>query len=584
MGVRRMPNTRGKPRAAGGVRFRPDSQMVAWGVARRLDLLADVSFDVLVVGGGIVGACVARDAARRGLTVALLERGDFGAGISWNSLKIVHGGLRSLQTLDVRQARAFVRERRAWLRVAPHLVEPISFVVPTRGLGGESALLMRAALALNDVVSRDRNDGVQPSRRLPSGRTLSRAEMRRLVPAHFDEYSGGALFHDAQLYSAERLVYATLEDAAHAGATILNYAEAVAPLREGGALAGVVAEDRITGERCDVRGTMIINAAGAGASSVASLLTGRPDAAPPMTGIALNLMFGGDGLTTGFTLRAKMDGGSRRLFVAPWRGRTLVGTAHYECDRAPRSDAELEPYVERFVRELSHAWPERAITRDSVLLVHAGMQPSPHGFESAIAHGPPEHRIVDHASHGVPQLLTAIGPKLTMARAIAEQLIDVATVRLGRADARCDTATARLASAPDSDIPVAISDAIARRRIAATDDVVSHLVRCYGDGASFDTIAEAVRHEPTLGERVHPESPVIAAQLWYAAHHERATTADDIIMRRTELGATARVSPEVRLAAERAIERAAVARAGGGAIAQELRADSLPGTRGSRSL
>src|SRR5689334_17873700 len=141
--------------------------MVAWGVARRLDLLADVSFDVLVVGGGIVGACVARDAARRGLTVALLERSDFGAGISWNSLKIVHGGLRSLQKLDVRQARAFVRERRAWLRIAPHLVEPISFVVPTRGVGGESALLMRAALALNDIVSRGRNDGVQPSRQVP---------------------------------------------------------------------------------------------------------------------------------------------------------------------------------------------------------------------------------------------------------------------------------------------------------------------------------------------------------------------------------------------------------------------------------
>jgi glycerol-3-phosphate dehydrogenase len=564
--------------------FRPDPQMVAWGVTRRLDSLADVSFDVLVVGGGIVGACVARDAARRGLTVALLERSDFGSGISWNSLKIVHGGLRSLQKLDVRQARAFVRERRAWLRIAPHLVEPISFVVPTRGVGGESALLMRAALALNDVVSRDRNEGVLPSRQIPSGRTLARAEMRRLLPAHFDEYSGGALFHDAQLYSAERLVYATLEDSTHAGATIVNYVEVVAPLRERGILAGIVAEDRITGERCEVRGAMIINAAGAGASSVASLLTDRPDAAPAMTGIALNLMLDGDGLETGFTLRAKMDGGSRRLFVAPWRGRTLVGTAHYDCDRVPRSDAELEPYVERFVHELSNAWPARAITRDSVLLVHAGMQPSPHGFESAIAHGPPEHQIVDHTSHGTPQLLTAIGPKLTMARAIAEQLIDVVATRLGRATAKCDTANARLVSAPDSDIPVAISDAIARRRIAAPDDVISHLVHCYGNGASIDTIAEAVRKEPALCERVHPESPVIAAQLWYAARHERATNADDIIMRRTELGATARVSPEVRSAAARAIGIAATTRAGDGVAAQELRVDSLPGTRGSRSL
>ena len=140
--------------------------MVACGVTRLLDSLACDSYDVLVVGGGIVGACVARDAARRGLRVALIERGDFGSGISWNSLKIVHGGLRSLQRLDVRQARAFLLERRAWLRIAPHLVEPFSFVVPTRGAGSESAMLMRAALALNDLVSRDRNDGVLPSRRI----------------------------------------------------------------------------------------------------------------------------------------------------------------------------------------------------------------------------------------------------------------------------------------------------------------------------------------------------------------------------------------------------------------------------------
>src|SRR4051812_31775852 len=201
----------------GGVRFRGATQMVACGVTRRLDALADGSYDVLVIGGGIVGACVARDAARRGLKVALLERGDFGAGISWNSLKIVHGGLRSLQRLDVRQARAFVHERRAWLRIAPHLVEPIPFVVPTRGAGGESSLLMRAALALNDTVSRDRNEGVLPSRHIPPGRMLARAELRTLVPGLLDTYSGGALFHDAQLYSAERLVFAVLADAEQSG-------------------------------------------------------------------------------------------------------------------------------------------------------------------------------------------------------------------------------------------------------------------------------------------------------------------------------------------------------------------------------
>lgn len=554
--------------------------MLACGVTRRLDSLADSSYDVLVIGGGIVGACVARDAARRGLRVALIELKDFGGGISWNSLKIVHGGLRSLQSLDVRQARAFVRERRAWLRIAPHLVDPIPFVVPARGAGSESALLLRAALALNDIVSRDRNEGVLPSRRLPRGRMLARAELRTLVPG-LAGYSGGALFHDAQLYSAERLVYAVLADGERAGAAVINYAAAVAPLRANESLAGVVAEDRLTGERVDVRAAMIINAAGAGAASVADLLTGHAGAAPPMTGIALNLMLASDGHAAGFALLAKSGGRSRRLFVAPWRGRTLVGTAHYECERAPQSDAELEPFVERFVREVSAAWPARSITRDSVLLVHSGMQPSPHGVTGASAHGPPEHEIVDHAAVGVPQLLTAIGPKLTMSRAIAEQLIDIASARLNRATPRCDTAIVPLDSAPAGDIPVAIARATADARSALPDDAVSHLVRWYGSGGAYEAIAQMVRADPALGARVAEGSPVIAAQLRYAALVERAVNAEDLIMRRTELGATARVTPSVRAAADSALEYAAAAPAAM-PEGQGARAESLPGARGSR--
>src|SRR6185437_3793113 len=125
-----------------------------------------------------------------------------------NSLKIVHGGLRSLQSLDLAQARHFVRERRAWLTIAPHLVEPLAVVVPTRGAGRESALVMRAGLALNDIGSRDRNRGVSSSRRLQRGRAVGRQELLAFSPGAFPGYRSGVLFHDAQLYSAERLVMA----------------------------------------------------------------------------------------------------------------------------------------------------------------------------------------------------------------------------------------------------------------------------------------------------------------------------------------------------------------------------------------
>ena len=526
--------------------------MLVWDVRRDLSSLARSPFDVLVIGGGIVGACVARDAALRGLSVALMDRGDFGGGISWNSLKIVHGGLRSLQALDIVQARQFVYERRAWLRIAPHLVEPLAFIVPTRGFGRESAMLMRAGLALNDLVSSDRNEGVSPSRQLPGGRALSRHETRALVPDLFDGYTGGALFHDAHLYSAERLVIAVLEDAVRAGATIANYVEATGPLRHGAVLSGVTATDALSGERFDVRAAAIVNAAGAGAATLADRLTGRVGSAQPMTGIALNLMLAGDsGISTAFAIAASDAGRMRRLFVVPWRGRTLVGTAHYACARAPTSNAELEPYVERFVREVALAWPGRQIVRESVLLVHAGMQPSPHGAPGSKSHGPPEHLIVDHARDGAPQLLTAIGPKLTTSRAMAEQLLDVVCSRIGRGTKPCETATRVLVSAPADDVATVIAHALADDRAGVPEDVLTHLVRSYG--AEYPSLVGAVRERPALGERIEEGSPVIAAQLERAVRSEMAMNAEDLINRRSELGSTARATPHSRAAAERVL-------------------------------
>ena len=532
--------------------------MLLCGVQRDLSSLARSPFDVLVIGGGIVGACTARDAARRGLSVALVERDDFCGGISWNSLKIVHGGLRSLQSLDIAQARSFVRERRAWLTIAPHLVHPLPFVVPTSGAASESALVLRAGLALNDIVSRDRNDGVSPSRRFPRGRALDSGELERLAPGAFPAHRAGVLFHDAQLYSAERLVLAVLDDAVRAGAVVANYAEAMDPLLERDALAGVVVEDRVRGGRFDVRAAMIVNAAGAGAATIASRLARRATAVPPMTGLALNLMLAGDAPPAAFAVMSREGGRRRRLFVVPWRGRTLVGTAHYACASAPHGADALETYVEQFVREVATAWPARSITRDTVLLVHAGVQPL-HELR-----GPPAHRIVDHAREGLPQLVSAIGPKLTTARAIAEQLVDVVCARLGRSARPCDTATAPLASAPADDVEVVTARVLAAERCGLPNDVVTHLVRSYG--AAYDALIAMVRQRPALGARLDTGSPVIAAELAHGAREEMAMRAEDLVCRRTELGPTARATSAIRAAAE-----------------DQLRFVASPGERGSRN-
>src|SRR5688500_1962291 len=174
---------------------------------RDLGALAAREHDVLVIGGGVSGAAIAWDAALRGLDVALVEAHDFASGTSWNSLKTIHGGLRHLQRADIRAVRAAARERTAFLRIAPRLVHPLRFLVPTTGHGLRGAQAMRLALLASDALTRGRNRGLDESHQIPRGRLLSRAETATLVPGLAGpEVTGGALWSDAQVESSERLV------------------------------------------------------------------------------------------------------------------------------------------------------------------------------------------------------------------------------------------------------------------------------------------------------------------------------------------------------------------------------------------
>ncbi|MGE3190940.1 MAG: FAD-dependent oxidoreductase, partial [Vicinamibacterales bacterium] len=183
---------------------------------RDLRRLADSRFDLLVVGSGVYGAIAAWDAAMRGLSVALIDKGDFGGATSANSLKTLHGGLRSLQAMNLRQMRLFIRERRALARIAPHLVRPLPFIVPTYRRPAKSKSLFRVALALNDLIAADRNAGIDdPGLRLPAGHVVSREECLRLNPVVDPAgVTGGAVWHDYQMRSADRLNLAFVQGAA----------------------------------------------------------------------------------------------------------------------------------------------------------------------------------------------------------------------------------------------------------------------------------------------------------------------------------------------------------------------------------
>jgi len=424
----------------------------------------------VIVGGGIHGVAAAWDAAQRGLAVALVERDDFGSGVSWNSLKTIHGGLRYLQKADLVRVRESVRERSALLRIAPALVKPHAFLVATRGHGAKGREALACALRLNDLLSADRNRGLPSESRIPGGRLLSARETLERVPGLSPEgVNGGALWHDAQVESSERLTIGFAHAAASAGAAVANHVEAISFLREGARVAGVRARDRFTGRELEIRSRFTLNAAGPGAFD---LLRGAGLTAPAVSFLrAMNLVLarparvaqGVGALSAG-----------RFLFLVPWRAFTMVGTSYEPADRPERPDS-----ARVFLEEARGAFPWADLRAQDVAVVHRGLVP---GRDGAAGLATRTLWIDHHADRVAPGLLTVVGVKYTTARGVAEAAIDHLARRLLRPLPACRTATTplpraralegrledRTREAVREEMAVTLEDALFRRLDLAT--------------------------------------------------------------------------------------------------------------------
>src|SRR5215216_413866 len=231
---------------------------------RNFERLADQKFDVLVVGGGIHGAITAWDAALRGLSVGLIERGDFGSGTSQNSLKMIHGGLQYLHEGNLSRIRTMVRERTTWMKIAPHLIHPLACLIPTTQTMSHSRLVMSLALRVNDLLGFDRNRLADPQKDLPEGMIVSQRELSRILPGYdISTSTGAAVWYEAQIYNSERLLLEFILSAVQAGAEVANYVEAINFLQCEDRITGVRAKDLQTGQVFDIGSKLVINSAGA---------------------------------------------------------------------------------------------------------------------------------------------------------------------------------------------------------------------------------------------------------------------------------------------------------------------------------
>ena len=421
---------------------------------RDISRLTDTSFDLLVVGAGIYGACAAWDASLRGLSVALVDQDDFGAATSANSLRIVHGGLRYLARGDFSRMRESIRERSTLLRIAPGLVEPISVLVPTYGTGAGGRFAHTAALALNDLVSLHRNRYLDPDRFIPRGRTVSRNECLRLFPwFEAGGLSGGAIWHDAQLRHPERLTLSFVKAAAARGAVPANYLRVTRLLTGGGTVQGARAIDCLSGAELNIRARAVLVAAGPWTRNLIVAGTGAAAADRSGQAMALNVVLGRRLANIAFGVRSRSGpredpvcGGGRYLFSAPHGKGTVLGTWYTADSSDPR--AERDRGVSALLAELNAACPGLELSPADVVRCQWGWLPLKGGTErgrpEALAERP---RITDHGRQGVRHLFSVEGVKYTTARLVAERVVDRLFASLDRTSPVCRTAELRLPGA-----------------------------------------------------------------------------------------------------------------------------------------
>ncbi|WP_410537030.1 glycerol-3-phosphate dehydrogenase/oxidase [Streptomyces sp. KL2] len=495
----------------------------ALGPAERAEALARMSereLDILVVGGGVVGAGTVLDAVTRGLSTGIVEARDWASGTSSRSSKLIHGGLRYLEMLDFALVREALKERGLLLqRIAPHLVKPVPFLYPLRHRGWER-LYAGSGVALYDVLATASGRG----RGLPHHRHLTRRQALRVAPALRKDALVGALqYYDAQMDDA-RYVAALVRTAAAYGAHAANRARVVGFLREGERVVGARVQDLEQGGEYEIRAKQVVNATGVWTDDT-QRLTAERGQFHVRASKGIHLVVPRDRIhsTTGLILRTEKS----VLFVIPWGRHWIIGTTDtdWDLDKAhpAASSADIDYLLDHVNSVL--AVP---LTRDDVEGVYAGLRPLLAGESDATSKLSREHTV----AHPVPGLVVVAGGKYTTYRVMAKDAVDEAVHGLDHRVAECTT----------EEVPLVGAEGYhamwnARARIAARTGLhvarVEHLLGRYG--SLTDEVLELIAEDPSLGEPLPWADDYLRAEVVYACTHEGARHLDDVLTRRTRI-------------------------------------------------
>ncbi len=414
---------------------------------RNLDSLSEKVFDLAIIGGGVNGIACARDAALRGLSVALFECKDFAGQTSANSAKIAHCGMRYLQHLDFKRMRESIRERNNLHQLAPHLVESQPFLMPIYGHGIKGKETLTVYLKLYDLLSPERRQFADPYRKVPGSTIISRDEVLKIAPGIETEgLNGGAVWYEGQMQNTERLTMSMLRSANEAGAEFYNYSKVTKITSKGNRVTGLEVKDLLGGNSFTIQTRYVLNTAGPWitkifkisdlnfkdhgiyASKAFSLLT-KPVSEKYAITFPIRPMY--------TDKKAVVDKKSSLQFAIPWQGKTMYASLHLPCEDDPENVTITEEEINTYIERINDGFPGAKLNRKDVDHVLWGIVPA----ESKGSAAPMKHyKLIDHKKEeGIEGMVTLVGVKYVTARDVAQKAIDLVEKNLNQICTPCQT-------------------------------------------------------------------------------------------------------------------------------------------------
>ena len=380
------------------------------------------NYDLIIIGGGFYGVMIAYESACRGLKTLLLERNDFGSATSFNSLRIVHGGLRYLQTLDIHRFKESVGERKWFLENFPNLTRPISCLMPLYNKGLQRNSIMWAALNLNDILSLNRNKSVPSQNNLLNGKVISADKVKEIFPGvDTKELKGGAIWNDGSIDDSQIVLLEILKAASENGCTPLNYVEVKNIITKDNQIKGVVAIDKESNEEIQFNSSMVVNSTGPWSRTLAKNF--HKDFKDLFKySIAWNALFDIDALSDHALAITPPKDNAKAYFLRPWKGKLFAGTVHEELNNVKDIPMPSDESINSFIADLNLSIPNLNLTRDHILKIFTGILPVKKEGTDQLA---VREVIIDHSEHDGPKGLYSLsGVKLTTSRLVAEKVVD----------------------------------------------------------------------------------------------------------------------------------------------------------------